>query len=630
MYTSRFLLKESIVRRASHNNSSRSIPFILSVIFMLTAISCGGGTANNTGSPVANPGGPYLGNVNQSLAFNGSGSSAPSGRTLTSFAWLFGDGGSGTGATTAHTYTVAGNFTATLTVTDSSGATNSSTVAVQIITAPVAKPGGPYSGKVGVAVSFNGSASTAPPGQSLGFTWNFGDGATASGATPSHAYATAGTFTVSLTVTDDTAGTSIGTTTATIAAGPGPSGQTTSPSTFFAIGPAANASTQFAYTLRSSPGSPSALAIETFDTSTGKLRETGLTAPALDSNFVPSGMLTDPSRKFLYLYGGNSVLTFSISSDTGALTPSGLTATDGSVDVAQNQILIFNPNGKFVFFIVQQSNGADTAAPGSITRFSVDPNTGVLGEIETISAQVQNPLAAAIDPTGKYLYVSGAAPEIAIFTVATGTGALTPVSASPVPIDSGIAASSMAIDSTGRFIYAAGRNSATNSGSLCVFTIDAATGELAQSSSTLPLGAGIADPTSIALSPSANFGCVFTISYPTGDALHQRFAQFFLRAPSGAVHQSVQLFKWDPHTGAPIIGNSAVESDFAANQFAFRIFNLALFIPNQVSSADDAKTPRAGVLFFANSPGDPVYAVELNSNTGSFPWISDSTNSTGH
>jgi PKD repeat protein len=630
MYIKDLLLKVHAHGRGIRNKPFSSLPVILSVILTLTAISCGGGSSNPSSQvPVANPGGPYLGNVNQALAFNGSGSSAPSGKSLVSFVWNFGDGGSAMGASVSHTYTVAGNFTATLTVTDNAGATATGSVAVQIITAPVAHPGGPYTGKVGVAVSFDGSASTAPPGQALGFTWNFGDGSTASGATPTHTYATAGTFNVSLTVTDDTAGTSTGTTTATITAGPGPSVQAASPSTFFAIGPSAGASTQFAYTLRSSPGSPSALSIETFDTTAGNLLESGLTAPALDSNFVPSGMITDPSRNFLYVYGGNSVLTFSISSDTGALTPSGTTATNGSNNIADNQLLIFNPNGKFAFFITQEQNGADTAAPGSITRFSVDPNTGTLGAIETISAQVQNPQAAAIEPSGKFLYVSGAAPEIAIFTVATGTAALNPVSRSPVQIESGISATSIAIDSTGRFIYAAGRNSATNSGALCVFTINAETGELAQSSSTLSLGAGIADSTSLALSPSANFGWVSAISHPTGAAVHQ-FTQLSLRAPSAAVYQSVQLFQWDSRTGAPTVGNSVIESDLAANQFAFRVFNLALFTPNQVSSTGDVKTPSAGFLFFANSPGDPVYAVELNSNTGSFPWIADSKTSSGH
>jgi PKD repeat protein len=637
MYTNKFHMNETATS-ATENKSIPLIPVILSVILIFTAVSCGGGgTSAPSGVPVANPGGPYLGNVNQALGFSGSGT-PPSGRTIVSFAWQFGDGGVGTGATTAHTYKTAGNFTATLTVTDSSGAMGSNNVAVEIITAPVAFPGGPYTGVVGAAVSFNGSQSTAPPGSSLGFAWQFGDGATGTGATPTHTYTSACTCTVTLTVTDDTAGVSTGTTTATITASSGASNKSATPSTFFAVGPAANTSTQFAYVLSPLQSGGSSLTIETIDNSTGTLTPTGVTPPSLDAHFIPAGMITDPSHKFLYLYGGNSVQSFSIAAGSGALIPSGIATTNGSSDISANQALIFTPSGNFAFFITQNPNAA---TPGTVTRLSVDANTGGLGAIETVSAQVQSPQAAAIDPAGKFLYVSGsapsastsissAAPQIAIFAVAPGTGTLTPSSESPLAIESGIAATSMAVDSTGRFIYAAGRNPATNSGALCVFTINAATGELAQSSSTLPLGDAIADATSLALSPSANFGWVFTISNLTGAAAVQQFAQFFLRAPRTAVHQSVQLFQWDPRTGAPTIGNSAIENDGVANQFPPRAFNLVLFSPDQVSSDDSAGTPRVGFLFFANASGEPVYGVKLNLNTGSFPWIFDSITPAGH
>lgn len=73
-------------------------------------------TAGNN-PPVANAGGPYDGATGQPVAFNGSGSSDPDGNAL-SFAWDFGDGSTGTGATPSHTYSLANNYLATLTVTD--------------------------------------------------------------------------------------------------------------------------------------------------------------------------------------------------------------------------------------------------------------------------------------------------------------------------------------------------------------------------------------------------------------------------------------------------------------------------------------------------------------------------------
>ncbi|MHA7145106.1 PKD domain-containing protein [Arthrobacter sp. TmT3-37] len=51
--------------------------------------------------------------------------------------------------------------------------------------------------------SVDGSASSDPDGSIAGYAWTFGDGATATGAVASHSYATAGTYTIGLTVTDN-------------------------------------------------------------------------------------------------------------------------------------------------------------------------------------------------------------------------------------------------------------------------------------------------------------------------------------------------------------------------------------------------------------------------------------------
>lgn len=84
---------------------------------------------------------------------------------------------------------------------------------------PTADAGGPYSGVRYGSVVFDGSRSVDPDGGSLGFIWDFGDGTApvSSGPTMFRSYLRAGTFTVTLRVTDGTHTSAPVTTTATIA-----------------------------------------------------------------------------------------------------------------------------------------------------------------------------------------------------------------------------------------------------------------------------------------------------------------------------------------------------------------------------------------------------------------------------
>jgi hypothetical protein len=76
-----------------------------------------------------------------------------------------------------------------------------------------AHAGGPYSGFVGNAIQFDGSASG---GAGLSFFWTFGDGTTAIGARPVKVYSAPGTYSVTLTVQDFTGSQAVTATTATV------------------------------------------------------------------------------------------------------------------------------------------------------------------------------------------------------------------------------------------------------------------------------------------------------------------------------------------------------------------------------------------------------------------------------
>jgi PKD repeat protein len=196
------------------------------MVFLLLAISLAGcSTGSGAGSnkeqpPVASIGGPYTGHIGSAIGFNASRSSDPQGEALT-YAWNFGDGAMGNGVSPSHTYTAAGNYSVSLTVTDTSNLSSSATTTAAITAqAPVANAGGPYTGGPNVAVTFNGSGSSDPQGEALTYAWNFGDGTTGNGVSPSHTYTATGNYPISLTVTNTSNLSSTATTSASIALQP--------------------------------------------------------------------------------------------------------------------------------------------------------------------------------------------------------------------------------------------------------------------------------------------------------------------------------------------------------------------------------------------------------------------------
>jgi PKD repeat protein len=145
--------------------------------------------------------------------------------------WDFGDGSSPvSGLTASHTYSTPGDETVTMTMangTDTVPVTHTVHVDAPPIASFIFSPQTPATDQ---AVQFF-STSSDPDGDTLSYSWHFGDGSAGStSAAPQHTYTQAGTYHVGLTVTDPTGATDSVVETVTI--------QNTQPSADFSSAPA--------------------------------------------------------------------------------------------------------------------------------------------------------------------------------------------------------------------------------------------------------------------------------------------------------------------------------------------------------------------------------------------------------
>ncbi|CAN5808371.1 hypothetical protein BH24ACI5_BH24ACI5_02430 [soil metagenome] len=150
----------------------------------------------------------------QGVFFDAETSTAPATNPITQYRWEFDDGGTASGKTTTHAFNFPGTYFVKLTVSDIQGRSASTTRPVTVAqgTAPTAVfTFGPTPVLRNAPVHFNASASTASAGRTIvGYRWEYGDGSPAeNGIQVAHAFSTAGTYTVTLVVTDDVGRTAV-------------------------------------------------------------------------------------------------------------------------------------------------------------------------------------------------------------------------------------------------------------------------------------------------------------------------------------------------------------------------------------------------------------------------------------
>jgi len=121
--------------------------------------------------------------------------------TIDSRSWDFGDGNTSTASSPSHTY-AAGTYNVTLTVTDNDGGSDSDTQSVTV--AANLPPTAAFTSSTSDLTASFTDGSSDSDGTIASRSWDFGDGSPLSAATsPSHLYAAAGPYSVTLTVTDD-------------------------------------------------------------------------------------------------------------------------------------------------------------------------------------------------------------------------------------------------------------------------------------------------------------------------------------------------------------------------------------------------------------------------------------------
>jgi PKD repeat protein len=138
------------------------------------------------------------------IHFNASNSFDPDG-LIVACGWDFGDGDSGSDLLVDHSYAKDGVYNVTLTVMDDDGASSmTSTIETVLDRPPVASfTKTTQTVYVNELIHFNGSTSYDPDGTIVAYFWDFGDGTNATGVTVDHGYEHNGTYTATLTVTDD-------------------------------------------------------------------------------------------------------------------------------------------------------------------------------------------------------------------------------------------------------------------------------------------------------------------------------------------------------------------------------------------------------------------------------------------
>jgi 6-phosphogluconolactonase len=201
-----------------------------------------------------------------------------------------------------------------------------------------------------------------------------------------------------------------------------------------------------------------------------------------------------------------NISAYTVNAGSGALV-----AVPGSpfpAGIGPSQAAI-DPTGKFLY-VTNVPPFLGPPGPSAISAFTISAGSGALTAVPgSPFPTVSGPVGMAVDPTGKFLYVanhgSDSAPssDISAYTINAASGALNAIQGSPFPTPSG--PEGTAVDPTGKFLYVAGPSSS----GVAVYSINAGSGALTSIPGS-PFPAGPV-PTAVAVHPTGKFVYVLSV-----------------------------------------------------------------------------------------------------------------------
>ncbi len=244
-----------------------------------------------------------------------------------------------------------------------------------------------------LTVSVDASASSDPDGTVASYAWDFGDTGTATGPTASHDYATAGTYEVTLTVTDDDGGEASATRTVTVTAPP-PNQAPTAAITASTSGLTANVSG----TTSSDPDG---------------------TIASYSWNLGDSTTATGPTVSRTYAAAGTYTVTLTVTDDDGATATTSTTVTVTAPPVATALVEDTFDRAVPSGWGAAPTGGAWTVAGGAASALRV---TGGQGEVTLAPGSTRTMTSAGVSTT-----TTDSTVAFSLSDIPTGGGAYTSI-----------------------------------------------------------------------------------------------------------------------------------------------------------------------------------------------------------